>query len=29
MPLADLAALMKADYEKLRKVIATAGVALQ
>ena len=26
---ADLAALMKADYEKLTKVIATSGMALQ
>ncbi len=29
MPLADLAALMKGDYEKLTKVIATSGMALQ
>jgi tripartite-type tricarboxylate transporter receptor subunit TctC len=29
MPLTDLAALMKADYEKLTKVIATSGMALQ
>src|SRR5437899_12977127 len=28
MPLADLAALMKTDYEKLTKVIATSGMAL-
>jgi len=28
MPLADLAALMKSDYEKLTKVIATSGMAL-
>jgi tripartite-type tricarboxylate transporter receptor subunit TctC len=29
MPLADLAALMKADYEKLSKVVKTSGMALQ
>jgi tripartite-type tricarboxylate transporter receptor subunit TctC len=29
MPLADLAALMKADHEKLTKVIANSGMALQ
>jgi tripartite-type tricarboxylate transporter receptor subunit TctC len=29
LPLADLAALMKADHEKLTKVIATSGMALQ
>jgi hypothetical protein len=29
MPLSDLAALMKADHEKLTKVIATSGMALQ
>jgi hypothetical protein len=29
MPLAELTALMKADYEKLTKVIATSGMALQ
>jgi tripartite-type tricarboxylate transporter receptor subunit TctC len=29
MPLKDLAALMKADHEKLTKVIATSGMALQ
>ena len=29
MPLADLAALMKTDHEKLTKVIATSGMALQ
>jgi tripartite-type tricarboxylate transporter receptor subunit TctC len=29
MPLKDLAALMKTDYEKLTKVIATSGMALQ
>jgi tripartite-type tricarboxylate transporter receptor subunit TctC len=29
MQLADLAALMKTDYEKLTKVIATSGMALQ
>src|SRR6185369_6214792 len=29
MPLTDLAALMQADYEKLKKVIATSGMALQ
>jgi len=29
MPLADLAALMKADHEKLTKVITTSGMALQ
>ena len=28
-PLADLAVLMRADHEKLTKVIATAGMALQ
>jgi tripartite-type tricarboxylate transporter receptor subunit TctC len=29
MPLSDLAALMKSDHEKLTKVVATAGEALQ
>jgi tripartite-type tricarboxylate transporter receptor subunit TctC len=29
MPLADLAALMKADYEKLSKVVKTSGMPLQ
>ena len=29
MPLADLAALMKADHEKLSKVVRTSGMALQ
>jgi len=29
MPLADLAALMKADHEKLSKVVKTSGMALQ
>ncbi|MEH2557041.1 tripartite-type tricarboxylate transporter receptor subunit TctC [Bradyrhizobium algeriense] len=29
MPLTDLATLMKADHEKLTKVIATSGMALQ
>jgi tripartite-type tricarboxylate transporter receptor subunit TctC len=29
MPLSDLAALMKADYEKLSKVVKTSGMALQ
>jgi len=29
MPLADLTVLMKADHEKLTKVIATSGMALQ
>jgi tripartite-type tricarboxylate transporter receptor subunit TctC len=29
MPTADLAALMKADHEKLTKVVATSGMALQ
>jgi tripartite-type tricarboxylate transporter receptor subunit TctC len=29
MPLADLAALMKADYDKLSKVVKTSGMALQ
>jgi tripartite-type tricarboxylate transporter receptor subunit TctC len=29
MPLKDLSALMKADYEKLNKVVKTAGMALQ
>jgi len=29
MPLKDLAALMKADYEKLIKVVKTSGMALQ
>jgi len=29
MPLADLAALMKADYERLSKVVKTSGMALQ
>ena len=29
MPLKDLSALMRADYEKLNKVVTTAGMALQ
>ena len=29
MPLSDLTALMKADYEKLNKVVKTSGMALQ
>jgi tripartite-type tricarboxylate transporter receptor subunit TctC len=29
IPLSDLAALMKADYEKLSKVVKTSGMALQ
>ncbi len=29
MPLKDLSALMRADYEKLNKVVKTAGMALQ
>ena len=29
MPLKELAALMQADYEKLNKVVKTAGMALQ
>jgi hypothetical protein len=29
MPLADLAALMKSDQEKLTRVVKTAGEALQ
>ena len=29
MPLPDLAALMKADYEKLSNVVKTSGMALQ
>ena len=29
MPLTELTALMKADHEKLTKVIATSGIALQ
>ena len=29
MPLTDLAALMRSDHEKLTKVIATSGMALQ
>ena len=29
MPLSDLTVLMKADYEKLNKVVKTSGMALQ
>ena len=29
MPLTDLSALMRADYEKLNKVVKTSGMALQ
>jgi hypothetical protein len=29
MPLKDLSALMRADYEKLNKVVKTSGMALQ